>query len=60
MPRPTTPMHTSATAPMTIQRIAPVIDSSSVPVMRHRTATSAPEELQIGDEIESSMYRRPT
>ena len=55
MPRPTTPMHTSATAPMTIQRIAPVIDSSSVPVMRHRTATSAPEELQIGDEIESSM-----
>ena len=38
-----------------IQRIAPVIDSSSVPVMRHRTATSAPEELQIGDEIESSM-----
>ena len=44
-------MHTSATAPITIQRIAPVIDSSSVPVMRHRTATSAPEELQIGDDF---------
>lgn len=38
----------------------PVMDSSSVPVIRHRTATSAPEELQMGDEMESSMYRRPT
>ena len=36
-------------------------DTSSIDVgIRHRTATSAPEELQMGEEMESSMYRRPT
>ena len=53
-------MHTSATAPMTATRMPPWMLSSSVPVIRQSTATSAPEELQIGDEMESSIYRRPT
>ena len=29
------------------------------PVIRHSTATSAPEELQMGEEMDSSIYRRP-
>ena len=53
-------MQTSVTAPMTAQRIPPWISSSREPVMRQSTATSAPEELQMGDEMESSIYRRPT
>ena len=54
MPRPMMPTHTSAMAAYCAAA------SRAEPVMMLKTATSAPEELQMGEEMDSSMYRSPT
>ena len=54
MPRPITPTHTRAIAAYWAGA------SRAVPVMMLRIATIAPEELQMGDEMDSSMYLSPT
>ena len=48
-------MHTSAVATSCAGTRSP-----SPPVASASTATSAPLELHIGEEMDSSMYRRPT
>ena len=49
-----TPAHTRATAASWAGWTLPMPS-----VARHKSATSAPEELQMGEEMLSSMYRRP-
>ena len=54
MPRPMTPAHTRAVAASWAGATSPIPLTARV-----STATTAPLELQMGEEMESSIYRRP-